>query len=176
LDENFEKENKMNFSSLTKNMVAASLTIFLLALNASAGANAMTTWTFRNGGFSVAMPGEPEYKSTSVDGGTTMHSWTFSRGDGQAYIVAYSDHSAIDLPAEVLGFVKGFEGQITRQGEFKIDGQPARWAYGASAKGKFYYYNTFSGNRLYQWVFVTALNTPIPADVQQFVDSFHLLP
>jgi hypothetical protein len=170
-----KRRTQMNFSSLTKNLVAASLTTLLLALNAFAGANAMTTWTFRNGGFSVAMPGEPEYSAEPFNGGT-MHSWTFARGNGQTYIVAYSDHQAIDLSAEAQGFAKGFDGQITKQGEFKIDGQPARWAYGASATGKFYYYNTFSGNRLYQWVFVTALNTPIPADVQHFVDSFHLLP
>jgi hypothetical protein len=164
------------FSSLSRNVVVVFLTMLVLASNTFA-ANGMTTWTFRNGGFSVAMPGEPQYEALQSDA-RTIHKWTFSRGNGQAYIVAYSDEATlIDLSAEAQGFAKGFkDGHITRQGDFTIDGRPARWAYGASSIGKFYYYNTYSGNRIYHWLFVTPLNTPIPADVQQFLDSFHLLP
>jgi len=133
----------------------------------------MTTWTFNKGGFSIAMPGEPVYQPTQVNS-MILNVWRLTNEAGQTYTVAYAEHSEVDLMAEAQAFIRGFQGRVIQEGTFEINGRSARFAFGENSTSRFYYYNTSAGNRVYQWVFVTPLNTPIGSEAQQFVDSFKL--
>ena len=155
----------MNGFNLTGKLAAVAMVTVMLASTVLA-ANGMTTWTFKKGGFEVAMPGEPRYELVNTPEGPA-HVWKVAT-QGQGYFVAYMDLPGADLSVQARGFAKGFEGRITKEGSFQI-------AVGESASGKFYYYNTSAGNRVYHWYFVTNSSVAIGPEARTFVESFRLL-
>jgi len=159
----------MTTLNMTKKLAGLSMAMMLLACAAFAGPNRMTTWNFRTGGFSLAMPGQPEYKPLD-----NLQAWNL-KDNGHYYQVTYEDKTSVDLAAEARGFATGFKGRITKEGYYTINGHPAHYAFGESATGKFFYYNTVVGNRIFHWAVSSDLNVPVTDEVQEFVDSFRLM-
>ena len=165
---------------VTRKLAAAALAILLLAAHTFAGMSPMTPLVSRNGGFSISMPGQPEYTPEPMRGAngreSTMHVWQVMTGAGHLYMVAYSDADGETDPGiAARGFIQGTKGEVTKANDFTFDGHPGRYTIISTPSAQYHHYATIAGGRLYQVVFATNLKNPIPDEASAFVSSFKLL-
>jgi hypothetical protein len=175
---------KTNPTLKTAVVVIAAALISLLSVAVKAQDHASTTFTSKEGAFSITLPDAPKEKSeemTSNNGPTTLHTFTVERNEGQSFLmVGYSDYqSRLDVEASLTGVINGqvdsLKGKLTSDKAVTLDGHPGRLVTIESADAIFTSKVYVVGNRLYQVMFGNAKAMKPAAELNESFDSFHIL-
>lgn len=170
-------------------LAVTAVAVSILAASAAV-AQAWKTYASKAGGFSVLMPGTPQYQkkpAPTAVGELMLHNFAVSTNRGAtAYIVSYTDYPAAvasqTSPEKMLvgardGQLKNLQATATSDKEITVSGHPGRDVQFKNARG-------FTGrckmvmvkgkHRLYQVLALTTNGSASAGDFAKFVDSFKL--
>ena len=164
------------------------LSFALVSLVRGRGEQKWTTTASKDGGFVVAMPGQPTETVSAVKlpvGSLQVHVWTVARGRDTAFIVCYSDYPEDFIKAKsadaVLdgardGAVSETKGQLLNEVHIDLKGYSGRDITIAVAAGKGASRDRMFlvGRRLYQLLVGTVPSEVRSAEVERFFKSFRL--
>ena len=160
------------------------LTSGLQAAPLTSNSAAIRPFTSRAGTFSVLLPGQPQYSSSSIEtpfGRTTLHKFNVvTDGGDYAYLVMYADYptdmSRVDKATLLTNVcakgAAGVNGQVVSGKRVSINGYPGHMARSESDKFTFLHLVCLAGQRIYQVIFTMPKGYPFPANVNSFYDSF----
>lgn len=153
------------------------------ALSTYAQSASMVPVSSVTGGFSVMMPEYPQYATrpiTTVSGHqVTQHLYSVTSPDGRfAYFVAYNDYpfalGADGLNRVCAGQAEGMKGLITRQEDITVSGYRGRMVRIEGNDFVSVSKSIIVGRRLYQVIFVMAIDSTVPPEAARFLNSFRI--
>lgn len=153
--------------------------------------NSWQTFTSKEGGFTLLLPGEPQEHKQSVNtvAGSVDYIADITQVGNSAFGAGYSDYpeNAMQADPQTMlagardGAAKNINGTVTDQKPIELAGHPGLeitvempGSANAPGGGIFRAHLYLVGRRLYQVIYVTLKADENPADYQKLFDSFHL--
>jgi len=163
-------------------IIALSISLLSVAVHAQQE-NAAATFTSKEGGFSVRLPGKPTEKTEEIssnNGPTTLHTFMVDQGQ-RFFLVGYSDYQTkLDVSSSLENVVKGqvesLKGKITSDKSVTLAGYQGRSVTIETEETIFFSTVYVAGNRLYQLMSGRPKSAEATAGIKEFFDSFRILP